>query len=210
MIKKLVALCVAVTVWLMLVGCSGKKDYPAETDLSFENSYTASLCEILDKRHFSVTLELFHENTFIGTSIIEVNGDNVHMKGIPVPDEKNSIFGGEIYYIGEKGYNFNDGCWVENTLGNSLSTVNDPDCERLESCFFNSGISPREMTLVKREYDGDSVTETFENNSDRGMESVYITFNKKNGELLCSGYKDYKQEAVSFSENVGEIVLPEN
>ncbi len=192
----------------MLVGCSGKKDYPAENDLSFENSYTASLCEILDKRHFSVTLELFHESTFIGTSIIEVNGDNVHMKGIPVPDVEYSILGGEHYYIGEKGYNFKDGSWVENTLGNSLSIENDPDCERLESCFFNSGISPREMTLVKREYDDDSVTETFDNYTNSGMDSIYITFDKDSGELICSGYNDYKQQAVSFSEEVGEIALP--
>lgn len=208
MIKKLIALCGAVTVWLMLVGCSGKKDYPAETDLSFENSYTASLCDILDKRNFSVTLELFHESTFTGTSIFEVNGENVHVKGIAVPDEYYSILESDSYYIGDKGYNLKDGKWVENGFGNTFSSENDPDCERLESCFFNSGISPREMTLVKREYDDDSVTETFDNNTNSGMDSIYITFDKDSGELICSGYNDYKQQAVSFSEEVGEIALP--
>lgn len=208
MIKKLIALFGAATVWLMLVGCSGKKDYPAETDLSFENSYTASLCDILDKRHFSVTLELFYDGTFTGTSIFEVNGENVHVKGIAVPDEYYSILESDSYYIGDKGYNLKDGKWVENGFGNTFSSENDPDCERLESCFFNSGISPREMTLVKREYDDDSVTETFDNYTNSGMDSIYITFDKDSGELICSGYNDYKQQAVSFSEEVGEIALP--
>ncbi len=185
-------------------------DAPDANDLSFENSYAARLCDLIDRRHFSVTLVQSYQDVVIGTSLIEADGDTVHLKNTGEPDEQYAILDSEDYFFGDSGaYTLRkNGDWATLPYDNNpFSAAQDPDNRKLEAMFFNAGCSPRtEMTLVSRTYDGDTVTETYD--TDTGIGTVWMTFDRNTGAYLSGGYKDSVQTVSAMTEETAGIALP--
>ena len=177
-----------------------------------ETPFSDALFKTLKSRRFSAEYEMLLLGEVIGRTVLEVNGDNVHLKTEPVPSKVDDqlltkVSDSECVFIGADSYTEKDGVWKKEAWRSPYFSAADPTASALTSVlFYTASFDPSALTLRSRETASDgTVTESFVRNK---SDVLAITYDA-DGKLLSTENGVNGQRFTKFTEEVGEITAPE-